>query len=468
MPRTTERIHLIGIGGIGVSGVARLLHAQGCTVSGSDVKESSITRALAAEGIDVRIGHDAGHVHGAGLVVYSTAIPEDNPERLEAERLGIPCAHRAEVLSELLSGQESIGVIGTHGKGTVCAMLTAILDEAGREPGFVIGGQLLDYGTNARLGRGKLIVAEVDESDGSHLKVQPDHVVVNNLELDHLNYYGGLEDIIDAAARFIDGNPRLQHLVLNVGCPGVAELARRIRRPFLGCSMVGPAEMRAIEVVADARQVSFTALHEGAALGRFTLGLPGEYNAENALAALTMAWRLGVDEAAMRAGLRRCRGLENRFTIVPAGPVTLVKDYLSHPNGMRKVLRAARRLDAGRLFVVYKPYRYTLLKYLGDEYAEAFAAADEVVLTDLYAAGEPPIPGIDDQYLVQRCRDRGLNVTHVQTTEDLPALLRQKLLPGDVVALFGGDDFFRMADAFAAELQAEAARQEREQDGQQA
>ena len=451
-----QRIHLIGIGGIGVSGVARWLNALGHAVSGSDVKESSITRALRAEGVEVHIGHAAEHVHGRDLVVRSTAIPADNPELQEAERVGVRVVHRAEVLGELLAGREAVGVVGTHGKGTVCTMITRILDAAGRDPGFIIGGLLLDYGTNARLGDGDLVVAEVDESDGSHLHVHPSHVVVNNLELDHLNYYSGLDEIIDKAVRFIEGNPRLEHLVLNVGCPGVAELARRITRPYLSCSVVGPADLRAVEVVASANKMDFSVLQGGETLGRFTLPLPGEYNVENALAAVTLARALGIDRRAVATGLAGCSGLENRFTVVSAGGVRLVKDYLSHPNGMRKVLRAARRLDRGRMWVVYQPYRYTLLKYLGGEYAEAFGAADKVILTDLYAAGEAPIEGVPDDYLVRRCQTAGLDVTHVPGIADARRLLAKQARPGDVVALFGGDDFFRMADALAGDLEARA------------
>lgn len=452
MLEQAQRIHLIGIGGIGVSGVARWLNALGHHVSGSDVKESSITRALRGEGVEVHIGHAASHTVGRDLVVRSTAIPADNPELVEADRTGVRVVHRAEVLAELLEGREAVGVLGTHGKGTVSTMLTRILDAAGRDPGFIIGGLLLDYGTNARLGGGDIVVAEVDESDGSHLKVRPCHVVVNNLELDHLNYYGGLEEIIDAAARFIEGNPRLEHLVLNVGCPGVAELARRISRPYLSCSVVGPADVRAVDVVASARTMAFSVLQGGETLGRFGLRLPGEYNVENALAAVTLARALGVSREHIAAGLAGCSGLENRFTVVSAGGATLVKDYLSHPNGMRKVLRAARRLDVGRLWVVYQPYRYTLLKYLGGEYAEAFGAADRVVLTDMYAGGEAPIEGIPEDYLVRRCQDAGLDVVHVPGIADAQGLLAEQVEAGDVVALFGGDDFFRMADALAVQL----------------
>ncbi len=453
MFQDAKKIHLIGIGGIGVSAVARLLAGLGLEVSGSDVKESSITRALRAEGIPVTIGHDPALVRGNDLVVYSTAVPKDNPEFVEAGRLGIPLAHRSEVLAWLMSGREAVAVLGTHGKGTVASMLTRMLDLAGLDPGFVIGGMLLDYGTNARWGHQKLLVAEVDESDGSHLNVQAEHVVINNLDLDHLNYYEDLDHIVDTLVRFLDQDAKLRHLVVNVDSEGTRRLLERTSRPVITVSTTGRADVTCSGVRMGPMGSRFTVHRTWAPDMEVTLGLPGEHNVENALAALAMAGQLGVpDEAALRA-LESTRGLENRFTVVRARGVTLVKDYLSHPNGMRKVLRAARRLAEGRLVAVYKPYRYTLLKYLGDEYADAFSLADLVILTDMYTAGEEPIPGIGDDYLVRKCRQRGIEVIHVHDTEDVPPALTDQIGPGDVVTMFGGDDFFRMADRFAAELE---------------
>ena len=457
-----ERVHLLGIGGIGVSAVARLLLARGVRVSGSDVKESSITRALREEGAILHIGHDAAHLSkDLQCVVHSTAIPEDNVELMAAREGGLPVHHRSELLAAFVAEhREAVGVTGTHGKGTVCSMVTRILDRAGRSPGWCIGAMPMDYGVNARPagGDGELLVAEVDESDGSQLRVRPVHVLMTFIEADHLNYYAGVDDIVAHAARFVTDNQRLRTLVLNVGCAGVRDLAERLDRPWVGYSsgQGDGATWTSADVQAGPRSVALDVLRHGQRLGRVTLPVPGEHNAENALAATALAMEaFDVPFAVCAEALGEFHGLENRFTIVDVESrgVTLVKDYLSHPTGMRKVLRAARRLvdedKGGRLVAVYKPYRFTLLKYLGGEYAESFDAADHVVLTNLYSGGEAPIEGIDDDYLPRSCRERGLEVTHVTDTQDIPGFLDGWLRPGDAVALFGGDDFFRMADAWA-------------------
>ena len=461
-----ERVHLLGIGGIGVSAVARLLLSRGIRVSGSDVKESSITRALREEGAILHIGHSADHLSGdLQAVIHSTAIPDDNVELLAARAAGLPVHHRSELLAAFVAAHsQAVGVTGTHGKGTVCTMVTRILDRAGRSPGWCIGAMPMDYGVNARPagGDGQVMVAEVDESDGSQLRVRPVHALMTFIEADHLNYYAGVDDIVAHAARFITENERLQTLLLNVGCAGVRDLAERLDRPWIGYSSDPAAGAHAAawsssDIQAGPRSVGRDVHRRGARLGRITLPVPGEHNAENALAATALAVEaFDVPFDVCAAALGDFHGLENRFTIVDVASrgVTLVKDYLSHPTGMRKVLRAARRLvDAelgGRLVAVYKPYRFTLLKYLGGEYAQSFDAADHVVLTNLYAGGEEPIEGIDDDYLPRSCRERGLDVTHLPDTQDIPGFLDDWLRPGDAVALFGGDDFFRMADGWAA------------------
>lgn len=447
--------HFIGIGGIGVSAVARVLHQQGVRVQGSDVRESQLTLGLRALGISVKIGHVASNIDGADVVVHSTAVPFDNLERVEARRRGVREAHRSELLGLCLLGQVSVGVTGTHGKGTVSAMITHALITAGRDPTFVIGGLLNDYGTNARCGAGGFAVAEVDESDKSHLNLRPTHVVVNNLEVDHLNFYSGIDDIVGTMAQFINENDELKVLALNWDDAGVRDLATRITRPFVryGTDESGPEaslDFAARNVVDHGDAVSFEAWQGHEHLGHVRLPIPGNYNADNAAGALAICiGALDLPFATVKAALESYHGLENRFTVRRAGDLTLVKDYLSHPTGMRRVLQSARKMPHNKVWCVFKPYRFTLMRYHGEEYAEVFNDADEVVITTMYAAEERPIDGIDTPWFVNLLRQAGNSVHHVPDNADVVPYLEARVGPGDQVIFFGGDDFFRMADAWA-------------------
>ena len=443
--------HFVGIGGIGVSAVARVLHQQGVRVQGSDVRESQLTLGLRALGIPVMIGHEAAHIEAADVVVHSTAVRPDNVERAAARATGKREAHRSETLGLCLEGRESVGITGTHGKGTVSAMITHCLIEAGLDPTFLIGGILNNYGTNARAGQGPHAVAEVDESDGSHLNLQPHHVVVNNLEVDHLNYYSGLDDIVGTMARFIEGNPHLQTLALNWDDAGVRALAAHLQHPYLRYGTTDePLDYaaRAVEDLGD--RVRFTAYAGAEALGEITLPIPGAYNADNAAGALAITLgALKLPFATVQAALNRYQGLENRFTVRRAGGLTIVKDYISHPTGMRRVLESARKIPHGRIWCVFKPYRFTLMRYHGEEYAEAFRGADDVVITRMYAAEERPIDGIDTPWFVGVLRAAGNQVHYVEENPEVVPFLEARVQPGDMVIFFGGDDFFRMADAWA-------------------
>jgi len=450
-----RRIHLLGIGGIGVSAVARVLLQRGFAVSGSDVRESQLTEMLRGLGAEITIGHAPTNVDGADLVVVSTAIPADNVELVAAADKGIPVAHRAEVLNALVAGRSTVGVTGTHGKGTVSSMITWILDVAGRDPGFIIGALLHNYGVNARDGASSFVI-EVDESDGSHHNVFPDRVVCNFLELDHLNYYSGIDDIINAMAAFIGRNDHLQAVYVNADCDGNRQLLSRIGEvPVVTYGVDSDdAELRGELLGRGQMPTRFNVYRKGDLLGQAELNLPGRYNVVNACAALAVTLDMGVAfETAARA-LATFKGLENRFTIVEAGGVWLVKDYISHPTGMRKVLESARDLVDGRLISVFKPYRYTLMKYLEGEYATAFEGSDEVVITTMYAANEKPIPGVDTDSFVANLRAAGYRVTHLPVQEDIHAWVLDHARPGDKVLFFGGDDFFQLCDRIAVDLRA--------------
>lgn len=446
-----KRLHFMGIGGIGVSAVARIAIGRGFEVSGSDVRRSQLTDAMQALGARVTIGQRAENVEGADVVVLSTAIPETNPELVAAREQGMRIIHRSEILAHFV--QETpfgIGVTGTHGKGSVSTMITRILDAADKDPGFIIGGLLIDYGVNARAGGGQYLVAEVDESDGSHRNVPVSHMVCNFLEADHLNYYKDLEDIISSMATAVEGWERLQGLYLNLDCAGNRELAQRVKLQPVTYGTTDDVQWRGELLSTGQRPIRFRVWHKGEEFGDFEVPVAGRYNMTNALAAIAVAHDLGVSAQAMREGLAGCHGLENRFTIEEADGVHIVKDYNSHPTAMRQVLANARDLGDGRIFSVFKPYRYTLINYLKDEYATAFVGSHEVIITTMYAANEDPIPGIDTQYFVDLLREQGHKVTYLEDQNEVTSYLESQVQSGDVALFFGGDDFFQMADAWAS------------------
>lgn len=463
-------VHLIGIGGIGVSAVARLLLARGVQVRGSDVRASQLTAMLESLGADVRIGHDASHLDGVGLVVRSTAIPDVNPELVAARERGVPIAHRSEVLGMLLEDRESVGVIGTHGKGTTSGAIAWLLDAAGLQPGYLIGGLLENWRDNARDGD-QWMIAEVDESDGSLVNSRPTVALLNNLELDHLNYYKDWAQLETTVERFFIDNARLRIAAFNVDDEGSRAVLAKVRDRLAA---------RGVRIVtfgfSDGASVRGSVLRHERMRGRFevlqrddvghetdlgpvAIALPGAYNASNVLGAIAVALAVGVPFETIAAAAPGYLGLENRFTLVEAGGIEIVKDYISHPTGIRRVLEAAAAQAEGEIVAVFKPYRFTMIHYLQDDYAVAFEKADRVVVTELYTAGEVPIPGVDTEMLCRRIRERCDDVTYVHDIDAIPAHLQATTQAPATVLFFGGDDLFRVADRWAAERRATPAAQ---------
>ncbi|MEE2756087.1 MAG: UDP-N-acetylmuramate--L-alanine ligase [Myxococcota bacterium] len=440
--------HFIGIGGIGVSAVARVLHQQGVRVQGSDVRASQLTEALEQLGISVTIGHSAANIDGADVVVHSTAVPFDNVERQAARDAGIPEAHRSEMLGLCMQGSRAVGVTGTHGKGTVSAMITHSLVKAGLDPTFIIGGLLNNYRLNAQNGTQPFAVAEVDESDRSHLNLRPEIVVVNNLEVDHLNFYDGLGDIIETMATFINQNESLTGLALNWDDQGVRRLAGKIDVPFIKYGTSGDnLDYKVDNIVDYGNEVAFTAYRRSEELGRICLPIPGNYNADNAAGAISVLLEyLDQPFEKIAAALNTYKGLENRFTVDRSSGITIVKDYISHPTGMRRVLESAKKMEHNKIWCVFKPYRFTLMKYHGYEYGDALSTADEIVITRMYAAEERPLDGIDTPWFCDVLRQANNVVNYVPENHDVVPFLTGTVKDGDMVIFFGGDDFFRMAD----------------------
>ncbi len=454
-----KKVHLLGIGGIGVSGVARLLNARGIQVSGCDVRESSILDDLRAEGIPVTIGHSPDHVDQNDLLVYSTAVPGVNPELAYARESGRPLLHRSHLLGAISAAHSvSIGVTGTNGKGTVCAMLTHILRVAGMNPSFFVGALCPNLGTNAHHGSGKLFVAELDESDGSLVNIRPNLALVNNLELDHLNYYKDFEQTLDTLQLFVDQLPQDAVVFLNGDDAGTRELAHRIPSRNKVLFGTGPqCDIRYEEVNVGDVKSTFTVYvrfqDTESAIGNFTLSVPGSYNIENAAGVIAVALHLGVPVSAIGKALATFQGLKNRYTLVESQGRKLVKDYMSHPAGIRKVLKTARLCTRGKLFAVFKPYRYTMIQYHAQNYADAFALADEVIVTRMWDAGEDPIPGVDTPWLAKQIAAAGVKVTYIDQMEPIVDHLASKQRSGDCAVFFGGNDLFELVDQLALRFQ---------------
>lgn len=445
--------HFLGIGGVGVSAVARhVLHA-GVTVSGSDVRESCLTRELRSAGATVYIGHSPDNLAGADVVVLSTAIPETNQELLAARKMGLKVVHRSLVLDALMRQRRSIGVTGTNGKGSVSAMTTWLLESAGHNPAFAIGARLLNFNTNSRPSDGAEIVCELDESDGSFTNTSADVLLINNLEADHLNYYHDLEGLLSLFAGYLAGPEAPGRLFVLGDDPNIAEVLRRSCATATTWGFGTGNDYRVSDVATVGMSTEFSLAGPRGDMGRFTMPVPGEYNALNMAAAISFADSEGIPVETIRLAVSTYTGMENRFTCVPVGSALIVKDYISHPTGIRSVIQTARKFAKGRVVTVFKPYRFTMIHYLGDEYSEAFKGADHTYITQMYTAGEVPIPGVDTDWLVSKIRAAGSSVSYVPEMNDLVPTILQSMRPDDTVIFFGGDDLFGIANQVQERLQ---------------
>jgi UDP-N-acetylmuramate--alanine ligase len=451
-----RHVHFIGIGGAGMSGIAEVLHTLGYDVSGSDRAQSPVTERLVKMGVDVAIGHAAEHIRNVDAVVVSSAIKPDNPELIAARERRIPVVPRAEMLGELMRFRRGIAVAGTHGKTTTTSLVASVLAEAGYDPTFGIGGQLLSAGAHARLGAGDYLVAEADESDGSFLMLSPVAAIVTNIDADHLEHYHG--DYAELKQAFVDFLHRLPFYGLAVLCvddPDVAELAQRTPRSTLTYSIDRAADVRGANLRAEGPCMRFDLQLPGQPPLPVTLNLPGRHNVLNALAAATLGWHLGIEPFAIARALERFEGVGRRFHIngelaVDDGRVMLVDDYGHHPREIAAVMEAARAgWPERRVVIVFQPHRYTRTRDLMDDFAAVLCEADALVLTDVYPAGETPIANADGRALARAVRARGkvdpVFIDHPrELRETLPALLHD----GDLVLLLGAGDI----GAAAAEL----------------
>jgi UDP-N-acetylmuramate--alanine ligase len=455
-------VHFIGIGGIGMSGIAEIMLRIGYTVQGSDAKASANTERLEKLGAQVFIGHDAGHIEGVSAVVYSTAVKADNPEMAAARERRLPLVRRAEMLAELMRLQFSVAVGGTHGKTTTTSMIACILDAGGLDPTVVNGGIINAYGTNAKVGTGDWIVVEADESDGSFLKLRSTVAVVTNIDPEHLDHYGDFEAVKRAFRDFVENIPFYGFAAVCTDHPEVQAMAARVENRRLVTYGVNPqAEVRAenISMGPDGARfdVVIAPLEDGTLrMDELRLPMPGHHNVLNAVAAIAVARELGVSPDDIRKGLAGFGGVRRRFTTTGvANGVRIIDDYGHHPVEISSVLTAARAVTEGRVIAVVQPHRYSRLRDLFDDFCHAFNDADVVIVADVYPAGEAPIPGIDRDALVEGLRRYGhRRAIPLASPADLPALIRQEARPGDLVVLLGAGDITGWAYALPDQLQA--------------
>ena len=461
----TRRVHFVGIGGIGMSGIAELLVNLGYSVTGSDLRLSEITDRLASLGVGVSVGHDARNLGDADVVVVSSAVHQDNPEVTAARSRHVPVIPRAEMLAELMRLRAGIAIAGAHGKTTTTSMVALMLERAGLDPTAVIGGRLSAFGSNARLGRGQYMVAEADESDRSFLKLSPTIALVTNIDREHMETYGTFDNLVDAFADFAGSVPFYGAVVACVDDGPVAALLPRLTRRIVTYGFFESADVRGIDPVTDGQsgrcrvQYSVRGVPNGTGAGTLTLPIPGRHNLQNALGAIAVGLEIGVPFDRIVAALAEFRGAERRYQVRgTVNGVTLVDDYGHHPTEIAAVLRAARDGRPARVVAVFQPHRYTRTRDLMNDFGPALALADEVVLVDIYAAGERPIPGINLETLAASVRRNVKRLHVVPDLDDAAAAIGRLTHPGDVVVTLGAGSIGTLPDRILRVLRGEEVR----------
>ena len=454
--RHAARVHFVGVGGIGMSGIAEVLLNLGYQVSGSDLKESEVTRRLVSLGARIDYGHKAENLLDADVVVTSSAVKKDNPEVIAARSRKVPVIARAEMLAELMRLKYAVAIAGSHGKTTTTSMVATVLNAAGLDPTSVVGGKVNVLGSNAKLGKSDLMVVEADESDGSFLHLHPSIAVVTNIDPEHMDHYGTLENLKAGFAEFCNRVPFYGLNVLCLDSPNVQALLPTLEKRVVTYGSSHAADYRIEGITLDGYETRFTAFRRDLPLGEFTVRMVGAHNAMNALAVIAVAEELDVPLDTVRAALASFEGVQRRFTVKgEASGITIVDDYGHHPTEVRATLAGARRAFGRRLVVAFQPHRYTRTHDLLPEFVSAFNDADLLFLTNIYAAGEEPIPGISGAGLADAVRAHGhRDVTYVDRRADLPAALLPRLQAGDLVVTLGAGDITQVGPELLALLQA--------------
>ena len=443
-----QRVHLVGVGGIHMSAIARILRSHGHTVTGSDLRPSPLTQRLESLGVTVHAGHDAGHLGDAELVVYTSAAPADNPELVEAQRRGIPAIKRAEMVARLMEGKRSIAVAGSHGKTTTTSMIATVLSAAGLDPTVVIGGRVKSLGGNARLGQGEILVAEADESDGTFLLLSPTIAVVTNIDREHMDFYQTMERLTESFLDFINQVPFYGLAILCLDHPNVRALLPKMKKRFVTYGFSPEADFIARDLQVRPMEVEFSVARRATNLGKLRLHLPGRHSASNALAAVAVAQELEVPFSRTAEALESFAGIHRRFEIKgePRG-ILVIDDYGHHPVEIRATIEAIRDSWKRPLTVVFQPHRYTRTSDLFDDFLTCFEEADRLVLTEIYSAGEEAIAGTSGKALCQAIQRRGhLEVEYVADRDEIARRLLPKLKSGDIVLTLGAGDIYKVGE----------------------
>jgi UDP-N-acetylmuramate--alanine ligase len=458
MFKRIKHIHFVGIGGIGMSGIAEVLLNLGYQVSGSDLRSTAITESLHRQGATIFYNHAAENIGNAHVVVTSSAVQHDNPEILSAERRKIPVIRRAEMLAELARLKYSIAIAGTHGKTTTTSMIATIVDRAGYDPTVVVGGLLNTIGSNARLGKGEYIVLEADESDGSFLLLSPTMAVVTNIEADHLDHYKDLAEIKEAFLQFVNKVPFYGAAVLCLDDPAVQSLIPCMKRRFVTFGTAAQADVSILESTPAGLGSTFTLRFNGGTTQRFELRVPGMHNVFNATAAFAATRDMGIEPSVIAAALKDFQGVDRRFQIKSHDGVTVVDDYAHHPTEVRAALSAAKSGGFRKIFAVFQPHRYTRTMHLMEDFARAFNLADVVLLLDIYPAGETPIEGVSTPALVEKMRSFGhKNVIYAPNYDAIETYVAENAKDGDAVIVMGAGSVTKLSDQLAVKLSRDGA-----------
>jgi len=450
MYKKFEVVHFVGIGGVGMSGIAEVIKNMGYVVRGSDLKETEITRRLRALGIDVALRHKAENITGAHVVVVSSAVSEDNPEVLAAKNQSIPVIPRAEMLAEIARLKQSILIAGAHGKTTTTSLTASVLAEGGLDPTVIIGGKLKSIGSNARFGEGEFLIAETDESDGSFLKLSPTIAVVTNIDREHMDFFKNIDELKNAFLTFINKVPFYGFSILCLDSEYIKELLPKVQRRYITYGLSSGADLSARKIERKGVKTEFEAVLKDKSLGIFEVPLPGLHNVCNCLSVIGVANELQLDMNNVKNAIKTFSGVQRRFEF--KGEVAGIKvfdDYGHHPTEIMATLKAAREaVVGGRLVVLFQPHRYSRTRDLMIDFYDAFQDADKVILMDIYSAGEKPLDGISSEVLFKNIKARGNDIEYIKDSRKVISYLVGNLKAGDVFFTLGAGDVWKAGEEF--------------------